>query len=55
MASRIKNVDISEVTGMIRWEELDRWAPCVEKEGLDHVLYMEGLVIKADKGELIWE
>ena len=40
---------------MIDWEELERWAPRVEREGVDHVLYLEGINVRVDHRGLIWE
>lgn len=44
-----------EPSGMIAWAELERFSPRVEHDGLDRVLYQEGVVIKLDMKEMVWE
>lgn len=58
MAQRIRKIDgkaFDEPAGMIAWAELERFSPRIEHDGLDRVLYQEGVVIKLDMKELIWE
>jgi len=40
---------------MVEWNELDTYVPRVEKTGLDHILHIEGVDIKVEQPEMIWE
>lgn len=54
-SAKKNNVRFENPYSMIDWEELERWAPRVEREGVDHVLYLEGINVRVDSRELIWE
>ena len=50
-----KQLGFDSPVNMVAWEELDRYFGNVEREGVEYVLKMEGVVIKEDAREMIWE